>query len=93
MSTGDVILSERKKKRVLDNYSVRLMTENNIPQCQDIFKEHGFPPLTGCIKTLLTIDLKGCFVVVSNDRNGKEIILALCISSKYDLFHSLHSLE
>ena len=83
-STQDIKLSEETKKRFLDNHHVRLMRKEDISQCQDIFKEHGFTPSTGSMTTLFTIDPKGSFVVSSNDENGKEIILAFCISSKHD---------
>ena len=83
-STEDVKLSEEIKKRVLDNHHVRLMKKEDIPHCEDIFKGHGFTPSTGCITTLFTVDPEGCFVVTSNDENGKEIILAFCTSSKHD---------
>ena len=83
-SAGDIKLSEETKKRVLDNHHVRLMRKEDIPHCEQIFKGHGFTPSTGCITTLFTVDPEGSYVVVSNDENGKEIILAFCTSSKHD---------
>ena len=60
------------------------MRKQDIDECLDIFKEHGFTPSVGSLFTYQAIDPEGCFVLTSRNDEGNDVVIAFCSSSKYD---------
>ena len=77
-------VSENSRASVLNNYVIRPMKKEDIPECINIFKGHGGSPSLATFTSYYLIDPQGCFVLTTNTGSNSETIISFCCGNKYD---------